>query len=161
MSEENQAKSEAPMSIERIVSSTTEVTAKEPKAPHEQRPQLKRINSLCRWGATCKFQTAGRCRFAHPHPGGRFSVVHMRDGVVQEVTSFLDKFTAIEKFHTILPPLVPAEVAATVLTFVVPSYYYFQLGNESWALIGLNVHDMATFVRLPPALPPLPAAAQA
>jgi hypothetical protein len=155
MSEENEAKSEAPMSIERIVSAEVPPKEPQPRAPHERGSQLKRINSLCRWGATCKFQTLGRCRFAHPHPGGRFSVVHMRNGAIHEVTSFLDKFTAIEKFHTILPPLVPAEAAASVLTFVVPAYYHFQLGNESWALVGLNVHDMATFVRLPPALPPI------
>jgi hypothetical protein len=107
----------------------------------------------CRWGANCRYHATRSCRFVHPHPGGRFSVVHLNAGAVTEISSYLDKFTAIEKFNTLLPPSLSAEVAAKAVVFVLPSYYYVGVGDETWMLIGVHIHDMSSFVRLPVAEP--------
>lgn len=76
-------------------------------------------------------------------------MVHLNAGAVTEISSYLDKFTAIEKFNTLLPSVLSAEVAAKAVVFVLPSYYYVGVGDETWMLIGVHIHDMSSFVRLP------------
>lgn len=118
------------------------------------KPRRFNTTTPCKWGEGCRYLATRTCRFVHPTPGGRFTVVHLKAGVVVEISGYLDKFSAIEKFNMMLPSVLSAESAAKAVVFAVPSHYYVNIDEDTWMLTGVHIHDMSTFVRLPATPPP-------